>query len=193
MGWNWRGDSSSSSSVLPLGFGETSDLGNPNPRQEGDRRPTSRIVKSKCKTEEIEPGKFVRKCERTEQLLRESVGRPVEVVESNTEYTEHDVTDEMVRGSLPSSGIGPGPFDFPGLRGDVETLERYMSGGLSQFLDSAFEEMNGFFQAFRKLSEHDRERSFYQRKPADGFFEKEASKQKNESKYTEFAGKYTDV
>lgn len=123
-----------------------------------------------------------------------NLARPVEVVESNTEYTEQDVTDEIARGSLPSSGIGPGPFDFPGLRGDVETLERYMSGGLSQFLDSAFEEVkNDFFQAFGMLSDHDRERSFYQRKAADGFFEKEASKQKNESEYTEFAGKYTDV
>lgn len=116
------------------------------------------------------------------------------MVESKTEYTEHDVTDEIARGSLPSSGIGPGPFDFPGLRGDVETLERFMSGGLNQFLDSAFEDVkNEFFQAFGMLSEHDRERSFFRRKPADGFFEKEASKPKNESEYTEFAGKYTDV
>ncbi|CAN6712899.1 unnamed protein product [Malus baccata var. baccata] len=28
-----------------------------------------------CKTKEVEPGKFVRKCEKTEQLLRDCAGR----------------------------------------------------------------------------------------------------------------------
>lgn len=75
MGWKWS--ESSSSSFPSLGFPETSELENPNPRQEADRCWMSRTVKSKCKTHEIEPGKFVRKCEKTEELLRECVGRSV--------------------------------------------------------------------------------------------------------------------
>lgn len=69
-----------------------------------------------------------------------------------------------------------------------------MLGGLSQFLDAEAKEMkNGFFQASGMPSEHERELSFSQRKPEDGFFEKEATKQKLKSEYTEFSGKVIDV
>ncbi|RXH68872.1 hypothetical protein DVH24_031205 [Malus domestica] len=39
-----------------------------------------KVVKTQCKTEEVEPGKFVRKCEKTEQLLRDCTGRLLLVV-----------------------------------------------------------------------------------------------------------------
>lgn len=103
------------------------------------------------------------------------------MVESNTECTEEDVTDKMARGSLPTKERFD--FDFPGLRDEIKMLERNMFDGLSQVFDAAAEEMkNGFFQSFGM-----------QRKPADGFFEKEASKKKNESEYTEFPGQVIDV
>lgn len=46
----------------------------PNHRSE-DRCSTRRIVKSQCRTEEVSPGKFVRKCQKTEQILKDCVGR----------------------------------------------------------------------------------------------------------------------
>ncbi|XP_043715158.1 fra a 1-associated protein-like, partial [Telopea speciosissima] len=51
-------------------------------------------------TEEVEHGKFVRKCEKTEQILKDCIGRPVEVVKSDTEFTEEYVTNEMVKRSF---------------------------------------------------------------------------------------------
>lgn len=187
MGWKWNDDEEFGDS---RGFGE---LGNPNPRGDVERCSTRRIVKSQCKTEEIEPGKFVRKCEKTEQLLRDCVGRPVEVVESNTEYTEDDVTNEVARGSFPFQSSGVGPFDFPGLRNDIENLERNTFSSITRFFDVAEGLKNEFFQVFGMPSAHDREQSSTLRKPVDGFFNKESSNQGNESAYAEFAGKIRDV
>ncbi|XP_042014703.1 fra a 1-associated protein-like isoform X2 [Salvia splendens] len=67
---------------------------------DSDRCATRKVVRSQCRTEEIEPGKFVRKCEKTEQIFKDCVGRPTEMVESNKEYTEEDVTDQMVKAYL---------------------------------------------------------------------------------------------
>lgn len=44
---------------------------------EGAQCATRRVVQSRCHTEEVEPGRFVRKCEKTEQLLRDCIGRYV--------------------------------------------------------------------------------------------------------------------
>ncbi|KAK7244765.1 hypothetical protein RIF29_39591 [Crotalaria pallida] len=122
---------------------------------------TRKIVKSQCRTEEVEPGKFIRKCQKTEELLRDCVGRPVEVVQSNKEYTEEDVTDEVIKGGsilfgssdrgafdFPSSDRGV--FDFPGLRSDIEVMERNLFGGLSRFFEVAEQMTNGFFDVFPK-------------------------------------------
>lgn len=95
-----------------------------------------RIVKSNCRTEEVEPGRFVRKCEKTEQLLRQCAGRPAEVVESKTEYTEDDVSDEVKQGFLPFESNDSEPFSFPGLRGDLESIEREFLGGFSSFMEA---------------------------------------------------------
>jgi len=74
MGWKWVDDEEPSSEISSSkGFG---DLLNPNPRNSMEERSsTRRIVKSSCRTEEVEPGRFVRKCDKTEQVLRESLGR----------------------------------------------------------------------------------------------------------------------
>jgi len=59
MGWVWSDDDNNSSSG--------SD----------ERCSTRKVVKSQCKTEEVEPGKFVRKCEKIEELLKTCAGRSV--------------------------------------------------------------------------------------------------------------------
>jgi len=77
--------------------------------------------------------------------------RPVEVLQSNKEYTEEDITDEVLKGrSVPYSSSDRGVFDFPGLRNDMEVMERNLFGGLSRFLESAEGMTNDFFDAFGK-------------------------------------------
>lgn len=68
MGWVWKDDDEEKKSgevnEFVTGTGDS-----------GDRCSTRKIVRSNCRTEEVEPGKFVRKCEKTEQLLRDCAGR----------------------------------------------------------------------------------------------------------------------
>ncbi|XVF07496.1 hypothetical protein REPUB_Repub06bG0144000 [Reevesia pubescens] len=117
--------------------------------RDGDRCSTRKVVRSQCKTEEVEPGKFVRKCEKTEEVLRECVGRPVEVLQSNKEYTEDDVTEQVLKGSFSSgSQHVKGSFGFPGVRSDMEELERRFFGGVNRFFDAAEEMKNSFFDTF---------------------------------------------
>nr|GEX13671.1 hypothetical protein [Tanacetum cinerariifolium] len=106
---------------------------------------TRKIVSSQCRTEEVEPGKFIKKCEKTEQILKDCVGRPSEVVQSNKEYTEEDVTDQITNGSL-SSEVAP--FDFPGLRSDIDAIERNLFGNMNRFFEAAEDMKNGFFNMF---------------------------------------------
>ncbi|KAK9986513.1 hypothetical protein SO802_031464 [Lithocarpus litseifolius] len=142
MGWVWKDDEPDESNSSA---GDVSDSRNP---RSGDRCSTRKVVKSQCRTEEVEPGKFIRKCEKTEELLRECVGKPVEVVQSNKEYTEDDVTDEVRKGSLSFGSSEHGALDFPGLRSDIEAIERSFLGGLNSLFEAAEEIKNGFFGAF---------------------------------------------
>ncbi|XP_059646566.1 fra a 1-associated protein-like [Cornus florida] len=141
MGWVWKDESGDFQS----GDGSQSKDSNPS---FGDRCSTRKIVKSQCKTEEVEPGKFVRKCEKTEQVLKDCVGRPSEVIHSNKEYTEEDVTGQVVERSFPLELPELGRFDFPGLRSDIEAMERSFFSGLGHFFEAAEEMKNGFFNAF---------------------------------------------
>ncbi|XP_023539788.1 uncharacterized protein LOC111800367 [Cucurbita pepo subsp. pepo] len=146
MGGVWRGASGELDS--PAGDGVTSN--NPSTWSSGDRCSTRKVVKSQCKTEEVEPGKFVRKCERTEEILRDCIGRPVEVIQSNREFTEEDVTNEVVNNRSFSSGSSEyQPFNFPGLRSDIEAIEHSLFGSMKGFFDAAEEIRNGFFGSFR--------------------------------------------
>ncbi|XP_068309037.1 fra a 1-associated protein-like [Pyrus communis] len=142
MGWVWRDDEDDDNNSTAIDI---------NPRSDGDRCLTRKVVKTQCKTEEVEPGKFVRKCEKTEQLLRDCAGRPVEVVQSNKEYTEDDVTEEVLKGSATFGSSQHGAFDFPGLRSDIEDIERNFMGGLSRFFEAAEELKSGFFSAFGNI------------------------------------------
>ncbi|KAJ6425682.1 hypothetical protein OIU84_026289 [Salix udensis] len=67
MGWVWRDDDESDDSFPK----------NPNSSSSssGEVCSTRTVVRSQCKTEEVEPGKFVRKCERTEEVLRDCLGK----------------------------------------------------------------------------------------------------------------------
>ncbi|XP_057961139.1 fra a 1-associated protein isoform X1 [Malania oleifera] len=142
MGWVWK-DEEDGGWSSSAGSGDTDNSLDPSPMCS-----TRRIVKSQCKTEEVEPGKFVRRCEKTEEILKDCVGRPTEVVQSNKEYTEDDVTGEVVKGSLSFRSSEQQPFDFPGLRSDIESIERNVFGGLDRFFEAAEEMKNGFFSVF---------------------------------------------
>ncbi|XP_008803233.2 fra a 1-associated protein [Phoenix dactylifera] len=193
MGWKWVDDESSDSLASGRGFGEIGELVNPNSRSGEDRFSTRRVMKSSCRTEEVEPGRFVRKCEKTEQTLRDCIGRPTEVVESKTEHTEDDVTDEVTSGVVPFDSRINDLFTFPGLRGDIEAMERGLFGGLNRFLESAEEMTNEFFHSLGIPSRQGRESTFGRGKPADKQREIYPSEQPNESPYSEYAGEIRDV
>ncbi|XP_057961146.1 fra a 1-associated protein isoform X2 [Malania oleifera] len=114
MGWVWK-DEEDGGWSSSAGSGDTDNSLDPSPMCS-----TRRIVKSQCKTEEVEPGKFVRRCEKTEEILKDCVGRSSEQQ----------------------------PFDFPGLRSDIESIERNVFGGLDRFFEAAEEMKNGFFSVF---------------------------------------------
>ncbi|KAK8271141.1 hypothetical protein V6Z12_D11G244200 [Gossypium hirsutum] len=59
MGWVWKDDPNDAVKSATL---------------DGDHCSTRKVIQSKCKNEEVEPGKFIRKCEKTEEVLRECVG-----------------------------------------------------------------------------------------------------------------------
>lgn len=74
--------------------------------------------------------------------------RPVEVVQSNKEFTEDDVTDEVLKGSVSIGSSANGAFNFPGLQSDIDEIERNLLGGLSRFFEAAEDMKNGFFSSF---------------------------------------------
>ncbi|CAL5399134.1 unnamed protein product [Camellia sinensis] len=184
MGWVWKKDEA--------------EEDNSNPRSD-DRCSTTKIVKSHCTTDEVEPGKFIRKCEKTEQILRDCVGScdwPSEVVQSNKEYTEEDVSNQVKKGSFPMESSELVPFDFPGLRGDIEAIERNFFGGLSRFFEAAEEMKNGFFSVFGSPHLYDGDSSSRNRGiPIEGHPPKEASPELNnpESGDVDLSGLARDV
>ncbi|XP_010505116.1 PREDICTED: uncharacterized protein LOC104782004 [Camelina sativa] len=141
MGWVWVDDSSAAKAGKdltdqPLGDSTAAD----------DNCSTTTVVRSQCKTEEVEPGKFVRKCDKTEEVLRHCLGKPSEVVQSNTEHTEEDVTDQMVgRSALPNLFEEKNPLNFPGLRSDVDAIERHFFSGMKSFFEAAEEMSSSLF------------------------------------------------
>ncbi|KAJ4903690.1 hypothetical protein Rs2_17641 [Raphanus sativus] len=143
MGWVWRDDDSSSSDAGSNDVTDHQPLGG----SAGEVNcSTSTVVRSKCKTEEVEPGKFVRKCDKTEEILRHCFGKPSEVVQSTTEHTEEDVTDQMVRGSssLPNQ-FEENPLNFPGLRSDLDDIEGHFFTGIKGFFEAAEEMRSSLF------------------------------------------------
>ncbi|KAK9079238.1 hypothetical protein SSX86_000908 [Deinandra increscens subsp. villosa] len=142
MGWLWNDDDDDDRNS-----GEINEFQGLNPRSDA-RCSTRKMISSKCRTEEVEPGKFIKKCEKTEQLLKDCVGRPSEVVQSNKEYTEEDVTEQITKGSLPMQSSERTPFDFPGLRSDIESIERDFFGNMDRFFEAAEDMTKGLFGIF---------------------------------------------
>ncbi|KAJ8436701.1 hypothetical protein Cgig2_027222 [Carnegiea gigantea] len=169
MRWVWREDDDESSDSGSFGM---ADFRNPNSRY-GDHCSTRRIVQTKCDTEEVEPvsnmaqiyvgsyaeaiyhldtlrEKLVKgafKLSAIELLVQQenSYMLPTEIVQSNKEYTEEDVTHDVMRGpSFPGSS-DVRPFEFPGLRSDIEGIERNFFGGINRFFEVADEMRNSFF------------------------------------------------
>lgn len=63
MGWVWKDDEPDELDSYARGA------------IPGENCSIRKAVKLKCRTEEVEPRKFIRKCEKTEQLLRDCVGK----------------------------------------------------------------------------------------------------------------------
>lgn len=162
MGWVWRddGDGGGDGGDPPASGGIAEYGGSGGSAGTGDRCSTRKVVKSRCRTEEVEPGKFIRKCERTEEILRDCVGRPVEVVQSNKEYTEDDVTEQVLRGSFPAGSSDHGVFDLPGLHSDIDAIGRNFFGNLDRFFEAAEEMKKGLFGMFDGPSLHDGDSSW---------------------------------
>ncbi|KAH6807521.1 hypothetical protein C2S51_028629 [Perilla frutescens var. frutescens] len=137
MGWISKNDD----------FGYNSPSSGNGSGDNGDRCATRKVVRSQCRTEEVEPGKFMRKCEKTEQIFKDCVGRPSEMVVSNKEYTEEDVTDQMVKGPFSFKSTEPESSHFPGLRNDMEAIERSIFGSISRFFEAAEDVKNDFFNS----------------------------------------------
>ncbi|XP_057438944.1 fra a 1-associated protein [Lotus japonicus] len=200
MGWVWSddgGDGDGDDGQIISSCNTSSGSGS-----DSERCSTKRIVRSQCRTEQVESGKFIRKCEKTEELIRICVGRPVEVLQSNNEYTEEDVTDEVVKGGSVTFGSSSRSsdghvFDFPGLRSDIEVMERSLFGGLSRFFDAAEEMKNGFFDVFGNVLDAESPSSSSMRRgiPIEEYNRQEASPkpQEKEPVDTDFAALAKDV
>lgn len=122
-----------------------------------------------------------------------SLFRPSELVESKTEHTEEDVTEEMKSGSLSLGFPTNEPFAFPGLRSDIEALEKGLFGSLGSVLNEAERMTNDFFKSFGFPSTHDRESSPFPRQPAERHIEEGTTKKTKEGDYSEFSGQISDV
>ncbi|GER41824.1 Mal d 1-associated protein [Striga asiatica] len=188
MGWVWKNDDDDTTGAE---FGHSS-----NPSGDGGRFSTRKVVRSQCRTEEVEPGKFIRKCEKTEELFKDCAGRPTEIVQSNKEYTEEDVTDQMVKGSFSLGSAESESFNFPGLRSDIEAIERSLFGGIDHFLRAAEDMKNDFFNAIRvphmfddKASSTDNEIGI----PIEVSPPREAFPEKKSDRDDDFSGLATDV
>lgn len=76
MGWVWKDDDEDDPKYYSSSAGDVGEFrGSSNPSSDGGHGVTRKVVTSHCRTEEVETGKFIRKCEKTEQVFRDCVGR----------------------------------------------------------------------------------------------------------------------
>ncbi|CAL4973820.1 unnamed protein product [Urochloa decumbens] len=100
----------------------------------------------------------------------------------------------MKNGSLSLSFPTNEPFAFPGLRSDIEALEKGIFGNLSCVLNEAERMTNDFFKSFGFPSNHDRESSPFPRQPAQRHIEEgTTTKKTKEGDYSEFSSQISDV
>lgn len=69
-------------------------------------------------------------------------------MESKKEFTEEDVTDQVLKGSSSLGSSERGVFDFPGLRSDIDAIEHSFFDSLGRFFEAAEGMKDGFFSAF---------------------------------------------
>ncbi|KAL0374747.1 UNVERIFIED_CONTAM: Fra a 1-associated protein [Sesamum radiatum] len=197
MGWVWKNDDDSDHVSSSSGdFGEFRGSSNVAGNGAGGRCATRKVVTSQCRTEEVEPGKFIRKCEKTEQVFKDCAGRPSEMVQSNKEYSEEDVTDQMVKGSFPFKSAEHGPSYFPGLRNDIEAIERNFVGGIERFFQVAEEMKDEFFRSVGAPHIYDNDAPSSHRKHGihiEGHPPKEAFPKKNSDGNVDLSGLARDV
>ncbi|CAN0847682.1 Fra a 1-associated protein [Linum grandiflorum] len=153
MGWVWRDDDESEDSKSSSATGEFNEEKKESLWSD-QACSTKEVLRTSCKTEEVEPGRFVLKCEKTEEVLRECLGMPAEVLQSKKEYTEEDVTELMTKGPFAEDKheIEGGPFTFPGLQSDISELERHFAGHFDRFLQAAEEMKSSLFDVFEGFS-----------------------------------------
>ncbi|CAO2820229.1 unnamed protein product [Amaranthus hypochondriacus] len=198
MGWIWRDDDDYEQPNESNSF-DVSEFqrSNANPSSHSsDRCSTRRIVQSKCNTEEVEPGKFIRRCEKTEQILKDCVGKHTEIVQSNKEYTEEDVTDEVMKASSPLSSEFMRPFELPGLRSDIEAIERGVFGGINRFFEAAEEIRNEFSRFLNDPSSFEGSSSSRRREiPLEDHLSKQSktTQHNSESGHVDISGLARDV
>ncbi|KAH7661641.1 hypothetical protein IHE45_15G077700 [Dioscorea alata] len=189
MGWKWVDEPADSLSPA-RGLGSIGELENSNPRSTEDRCSTMRVISTNCRTEEVEPGRFIRKCANVEQIFRSCIGRPTELVESRTEHTEDDVTDEIKSNVISFGSSRPQPFNLPGFQNEIEAIERGLSGGFSHILGAAEEMANDIFNSLNIPSFRTRESPSFdgaERQP-----EQDVSK-KHDSPYSEISGEIKEL
>lgn len=68
MGWVWKDDDDDDSRRS----GDNPSRSSPG---DGGQCATRKVVRTQCRVEESEPGKFVRKCEKTEEIFKDCFGR----------------------------------------------------------------------------------------------------------------------
>ncbi|CAL1369163.1 unnamed protein product [Linum trigynum] len=89
MGWVWKDDDESEEFKSSSSVGEIEAY----KKQSSDEVcSTRKVVRSNCKTEEVEPVKFLCKCEKTEEVLREFLGNfgPASRLASKIDVDEFD-------------------------------------------------------------------------------------------------------
>ncbi|MCO5578059.1 hypothetical protein L7F22_031897 [Adiantum nelumboides] len=116
----------------------------------------TKVVKSRCFLDHSSDGKPIKKCEKTEQLLRNCLGKPQEIVETKSECTEEEVGDgwsmeafneekglkPFLHDSSPGSQSPWNPFQ------GTDPFSRGLSDGFEGFIQAAEEMMN---EAFNQL------------------------------------------
>lgn len=124
--------------------------------------------RSRCFLDHNSEGKLVKKCEKSERLLRQCIGKPREILESTTQYTEEDAPHGWtLEASLDKQKeLHPFPFDMPSLPHgssqtpslpDMQPFSKGLEDGFEIFIHAAEETMNSVFNQLGIYS-HDEER-----------------------------------
>ncbi|CAL1396131.1 unnamed protein product [Linum trigynum] len=125
MGWVWKDDDESEEFKSSSSAGEIEAY----KKQSSDEVcSTRKVVRSNCKTEEVEPGKFLRKCEKTEEVLREFLGNfgPASRLAIKIDVDEFDEATTSHSGDAAEWGLNP---DLDVDWGEIDLRWRQIGGG----------------------------------------------------------------